>query len=136
MTLLEKTEALFHSARRATMEAIISLYQVKETEAWREKYDSLGEFIDELGISRSAASKLFTVHTHYLIEGKISLAKLEQVDVEKLYLATSLTGSPKEQFEKALVLSRAELKEQKVFEETGQEHQHEYYCRICHHKYM
>jgi hypothetical protein len=129
MNLLEKTEQLFHNARVSLIEAAAALYEVQKTEVWKHVSENWGEYVATLGISQTAASKYINVIEHYR---DVSQRKLADVDLEKLYLAKSLEGTPEEHFEKALVLSRSELKEQKVFEESGEEHQHSYICRICH----
>lgn len=133
MNLLEKTEQLFHSARVSFIEAASALYDCREQEVWKEQYESWADFLEVLGLSQSAGSKMLSSYEHFVIEGGVSHAKLATVELEKAYLAIELTGTAHEQIEKASLLSRAELKEQKVFEKTGQEHVHSYVCRICHH---
>lgn len=131
MNLLEKTEQLFHSARTSFVEAVAYLYACQREEAWKEKYDTFGEFVESLGLSQSGASKMLSVYTHYALEGLLSHAKLADVDVEKLYLAKSLDGTPEEQFAKAELLSRQEIKAQKVFEKEGHECEHLETVEIC-----
>ena len=134
MNLLEKTEALFHSARKSIIEAGMALKQCLEEDAWQEKYDTQGQFVEALGMSSGAASRLLTVCAHY---ESISPAKLAKVGVEKLYLATSLKGTPKEQFIKAESLSKTEIKAQRIYEDTGEECAHEEtytICKTCHHR--
>ena len=133
MNLLEKTEALFHSARVSLIEAAAALYEVQKTEVWKERnlYNTWGEYVETLGISQSGASKLLAVFSHYVIEGRVSQDKLAGIDTEKLYLATSLTGTPEEQFTKAELLSRQEIKAQKMYEQNGHECEHEETITIC-----
>lgn len=131
MNLLEKTEQLFHSARVSYLEAVAHLYKVQQTDAWKEKYDTWGEFVESLGVSQSGASKMLTTYKHFVIEGAVSHAKLATVDLEKLYLATSLEGTPTEQLIKAETLSRSEIKAQRSFEESGHECEHPEEIRIC-----
>lgn len=130
VNLLDKTEQLFHAARVSLIEAAAALYEVYKTEAWKEREERWGDYVESLGISQSAASKYLTVVEHYLEQG-VSQRKIASTDLEKLYLARSLEGTPEEQLEKALVLTRGELREQKAFEETGDEHLHKYVCMIC-----
>ena len=131
MNLLEKTEQAFHQARVSTIEAAGLLYECHETGEWRSGYDTWHEFLTAIDLTPSGATRLLTIHLHYKIEGKISPAKMAQVGVEKLYLATSLTGTPKEQFIKAETLSKTEIKAQRVYEETGEECAHEETYTIC-----
>lgn len=133
-TLLTRTEALFLSARKTTIEAGMALRECLTQEAWKERYETQREFVEALGLSAGSASKLLTVVEHY---ESVSPAKLASVGVEKLYLATNLKGSPKEQFLKAESLSKREIQAQKVYEDTGIECSHlETYtiCKNCHHR--
>lgn len=132
MNLLEKTEQLFHSARETTIEAGMALRECLAEEAWKEKYDTQGEFVEALGLSAGGASKLITVCEHYQA---VSPAKLASVGVEKLYLATNLKGTPQQQFIKAETLSKNEIKLQRIFEESGKECEHLetiHICKNCH----
>lgn len=134
MNLLEKTEQLFHSARLSFIEAAAALYEVRETKAWENEYETWQDYLQTINVSQSQASKLLSVFAHYAIEGRLSHAKLAETDVEKLYLATSLEGTPKEQATKAALLSRSEIRAQQVYEETGNEHDclPMTICTICH----
>lgn len=127
--IVEKCVEQFHEARGSVVAAMPLLFQVWEGKLWADKYSSLSEFLDACGISRSQASRLITVYARFQ-----GIEQLNSVDPEKLYLSLKLDGTPEEQFAKAATLSRAELKEQTHFEETGEEHEHSYVCRICHQK--
>lgn len=129
--LLDKTEQLFHSVRVNMLEAAVALYEVQKTEAWKERFETYQDFIHAIGISQGQASKYVSVIDHYLTNGGLSHAKLAEIEMEKLYLARGLEGTPEEQVTKALVLSRSEIRAQKVYEETGAEHTHNYRCTVC-----
>lgn len=131
MNLLEKTEQLFHSARKSFIEAVAHLYKVQQTDAYKDKYETWGEFVEALGLSQSSASKMLSVYTHFVLEGGLSHAKASEVELEKLYLAKSLEGTPEEQFAKAELLSRQEIKAQKVLEKEGHECEHLETVEIC-----
>lgn len=128
-SIIEDCIDAFHEARGSVVKAMPLLYTIWEKDLWSEQYSSLGEFLDVCGVSRSQASRLITVYARFR-----DVPQLETVDPERLYLAAKLDGTPEEQFAKAATLSRAELKEQDVFEKTGKEHDHSYICRICHQK--
>ena len=130
MNLLEKTEQLFHSARKTTIEAGMALKACIEEDAWKEKYETQGAFVESLGLTTSGASKLLTVCSHYQL---VSPAKLAEVGVEKLYLATNLQGSPEEQFIKAESLTKTEIKAQRIYEDSGAECEHVETITICKH---
>lgn len=134
MNLLEKTEQLFHSARLSFVEAAAALYEVRETKAWEAEYETWQDYLQTISVSQSQASKWLSVFEHYALKGSVSHAKIAGTDVEKLYLATTLTGTPEEQATKAQLLSRSELRAQRAFEINGKEHEHEAVtiCNICH----
>lgn len=127
--IVEECIAQFRNARGSVVMAMPLLYKISEENLWEARYSSLGEFLDECGISRSQASRLIAVYARFQ-----GVSQLNSVDPEKLYLSLKLDGSPEEQFAKAATLSRAELKEQDVFEKTGKEHDCEFYCKTCHRK--
>lgn len=122
MNLLEKTEQLFHSARVSLIEAAAALYQVQQTEAWKEQNETWGDYVNTLGLSSTKASKLTSTFEHFVIKGGVSHAKVASIELDRLYLSKNLQGTPAEQIEKALTLTRGELREQRVYEETGAEH--------------
>lgn len=134
MDILTQCRELFLQARGSVVDAMPLLHKIAAEGLWSDKYSSFGEYLDECGISRSQASRLVSTYQHFAIEGGISSGELSQVDPERLYLAAKLDGTPEEQYTKATILSRAELKEQDVFEKTGKEHTCEFYCKICHRK--
>lgn len=131
MNLLEQTKQAFQNVRGSFVEAMIKLYQVKESGQWQSVASSWSEYVEsELQISQSVASKLLAVHRHYLIEGGVSHAKLASVDVEKLYMASRLEGSVDEQLAKAQTLPRRDLRLE-LNDEEDEPHTHEPICRIC-----
>lgn len=134
MNLLDKTEELFSKIKYDAVLAAQALYECKRQGVWSERYGTFGEFVETLGLSQSGASKMISWFTHFAVEGGVSHAKLAEIDQEKLYLATALDGTPEEQVQKALLLSRGEIKAQRIFEKTGEECAHEeiHICRKCH----
>lgn len=122
MDILSQCRELFVGARKRVADAMPLLWEIADKNLWADKYSNFSEYLDDCQISRSFASRLLKVNQHYAIEGGVSHAKLAEIDPDRLYLAISLKGNAEEQFAKAANLSRGELKEQAVFEETGKEH--------------
>jgi hypothetical protein len=128
--LLKATAELFKRARVNTMQAANLLNQVVETEAWKSGYTSFSEFVEEeLKISKGHASKILSVYRHYVLEGGVLQAKLEDVDSDKLYLAIKLEEPVEKKVEIAKILTRRELKEEK---NEIAPHEHQPICRVCH----
>lgn len=131
MNLLDKTRKSFATVRSSIVEAMQFLWQVKETEAWKESYESFGEYVEQdLGISQGFASKLGTINKTYLLEGGLSPEKLEGIDHDKLYAASRLEGTVEEKLAKAMTLSRSELKAEKS-DETPHTASFQEICTVC-----
>lgn len=132
MTILEKCSDLFQGARKNLFSAAALLYKIRDEELWKEKYESLNEYIEEECLmDKGQASRLLTTFEHYVIKGGVELAQLEEVNPEKLYMARQLQGSPSQQAVKATHLSKQELKAQKIFELKGAECEHTHTIQIC-----
>lgn len=124
--LIAQTKDLLNAVRGSSIKIGENLYNIKQ----QVKTD-WGDFLrDEFDISEGFASKLMSIHKAFVLEGGISQAKLETVDAEKLYLALKLEGTPEEKIEKARLLTRRELKEEKT-EEEPHEHEPITICRKC-----
>lgn len=133
MTLLGRTKLAFQNARSAIIDAIALLYQVREENAWEGQFGSFNEFLEEgCQMDKGQASRLLTAYEHFAINGRVELAQLRAVNPEKLYLASSLPGTPEEQLAKATTLSRSELNIERA--DKGGEHECAYIeiCKFCH----
>ena len=130
--LLEATSDAFKAARRSLLAATHLLYQVREKEAYKSKYDPFSAFVEEeCGISRGHASKLLTIYSHYVVEHGVLQQNLEAVDTDKLYLAIRTPGSAQQQLSRAKTLTRQELK---LDTNDAEPHDHEpiTICAKCH----
>lgn len=134
MNLIDQTLKLFKDLRGSVIEAAAALHEVKKSGAWEKDYGSWGDFVDECGVSQGFASKLLQVYEFYAIGAKVSQRKLAEVDSERLYLAMKLPqGTAEERLVKASLLSREELRQQRVYEDTGEEcHHNVIICAKCH----
>ena len=111
----------FNQARGAIADALELLWSVNKQEAWKGSYNSFSEFCEDgLQISRSTGNQYVAIYQHYVAEGCITVKQLRNADMNKLYRAISLTGTPEQQYSKALTLSRSELRNEKT-EEDGHE---------------
>lgn len=134
MNLLDQTIALFTKVRSSVIEAAAALYEVHEKGVWKEQFATWNDFLDQCAISPSSASKLMQVYRFYAIEAKVSQRKLAEVDSERLYLALKLPrGTAEERLLKASLLSRDELRQQRIYEDTGADCPHDIHiCAKCH----
>lgn len=129
--LLREVKIAFDSYRGSTLVAMQKLWEVKESGVWQELSPTWSEFVEsELGISQGFASKLLSVHKTYVLDGGYSQEKLAGIDYERLYLARGLEGTVEEKVEKARLLTRRELKEERN-DEVPHEHIPIEICKTC-----
>lgn len=111
--ILDEAKKCFNSARQNLILGAKYLHEIKEKKLWQDNFSTFGDFVEsECQISEGQASKLVKVFDYYSIQGGLAENRLEGVDMEKLYLATNLEGSPEQQLETAKVLKRKEIQEQ------------------------
>lgn len=135
---LDATIFLVKLSDRASAMSRELLWRIQESKAWESRFSSWNEFVessDGLGKSASWASKQITVHKHYVIDGKVSHAKLENIDNERLYLAIKLPMSPEEQVVRAETWGRSEIKAElasKGGADCSHDCEHVTICTRCH----
>lgn len=102
-------------------------------------YDSFPEYLGtpEIGLSRSYAFKLIKCYEIWVEKYNIPVANLQEIDVEKLYIATTLIKGEdyEERLEQARTLSRSDLR---GFTKDGYGGYKEYRmieCPYCHEKF-
>ncbi len=133
LTVLDTCIQKFTQARTSIADAIQSLWEVKQTVAWKSRFTSWTEFCEDgLKINHSTASQYLSVYEHYIEKGKLTVNRLREADMAKLYKALQTKGTPEEQYSRALTLSRAELRDA-ANEEAGHEHKPETItvCAVC-----
>lgn len=128
--LLQQCAEAFKTAHKSLMVGGAMLYQIKKENLWEADFGSYSAYLDFIGISDSVASKITTVYEHYVIKGGFSQRKLEEVDYEKLYLATRLKGEPETQLIQAQTLTRSEIKAE-LSEKGGEDCTHPNEIKIC-----
>ncbi len=130
-TILKDAAACFRDARGNLLEGAKLLHTIYNSQLYLSEYTTFGEYVEDMcQLSPGYASKLIKTYEHYAINGKVSQRNLEHTDVEKLYLAINLKGTPLQQATKALTLSRSELKSER-FEKDGKDCSHEIQVTIC-----
>ena len=104
-------------------------------------YENFKEFLSlpEISLSQGYVTKLITAYEVWHEKFGVSQEKLQNIDVEKLYLASQIAGDDdhEEWLDRARELSRSDLT-QLIKENGGQECRHEYQemriCRLCGHR--
>ena len=99
-------------------------------------YDSFQEYLGtpEIGLTRSWAFKLMKVYEIWIEKYSIPAEQIQDIDVEKLYIATTLIKGEdfEERLEQARTLSRSDLRE---FTSGGYKRYHMIECPYCHEKF-
>lgn len=99
-------------------------------------YDGWEEYLGtpEIGLKRSWAFKLIKVYEIWVEKYNIEVERLQDVDVEKLYIATTLIKGEdfEERLEQARTLSRSDLRE---FTSGGNKKYKMIECPYCHEKF-
>lgn len=135
--VVDRTIEMFRNARMAVADAIASLYEVYQTEAWQGRFGSWSEFCEDgLQISKSLGSQYISVYEYYIKNGGLTVERIREADIGKLYLALNADGRPEEKLAIAKTLTRGELR-QLVAEEKNPNCTHAntaVFCLDCHHR--
>jgi len=130
-SILTECISLFRTARASLLEAAAALYTVRQEEAWKGKYETFTEFVEDgCGIDRGQGSRILKVYEHYCINSSVEPAQLASINPEKLYQALSLPGSVESQISKAQTLTKSELRSERN-EQEPHEFQAITVCKTC-----
>lgn len=90
------------------------LFHIHNEKMWRGQYESYEEFLEEIKLKPSVASRLETVYTVYIVEHKVPMQKLVSVGYSNLYTAIPLlgSGSAVDVVERAGSLTRKDLEQE------------------------
>lgn len=94
---LEETKELYRTLSEGFLSLGEHLYKIFTEELWRGKYDLYDEFLDDIGISPSNASKIRQVYEHYVLRiGYSDREKLSKVPWSTLYTGIKLVNTKTE----------------------------------------
>lgn len=110
-------------------------YKISEQSLWHGVYESYAEFLTDMRVSESTASKLMQVYKVYIVEYKIAPAKLAKIGYSNLYMAIPLIAKQGVEvaIEKAGSLRREDI-EDEVREEESECKTHDWEkvtIRVC-----
>lgn len=133
LSILNQAAQCFGTIRSDLLEGAKLLHQIFTEKLYKDNYETFEQYVEEeCQIKPSFASKLISVHQHWVIENSVSPLKLKGVDIEKLYLARKLEGDPEKNLVKAQTLSRDDLKAELREEVTPCEtHTPVTFCSTC-----
>ena len=119
---LKETISLRHNIEGAFLELGERLNNIRSKAIWRGKYESYEEFLEDIKITPTIASRLVTVYTVYVLEHKVPIKKLSAVGYSLLYTAIPLLkeGNALEVVAKASELSRRDLEDELRDEKHGE----------------
>lgn len=101
------------------------LYRIRTQELWKGEYENYQEFLDTARINISDASKSFSIHKSYIVEGGMTMAQLRGIGYSNLYEAIPLIerDGVETAVTKAETLTRDEIKDE-VRDERHGAHRH------------
>lgn len=110
--LIVETRELLHAVRGSLIHVAQNLYRIKTEGIWEGRASSWSEFCEsDLQISQSQASKLLSIHQHFIVDGGLQPEDLIGTDYEKLNAVRKLPGTVQEQMSIARTLSRKEIRD-------------------------
>lgn len=130
--VLEEVRQMIKIARVSLFRAAASLYRIREENLFSAKFESFNDYLEDIDLDKSQASRLLTAYEHFCVKGGIEPTQLEAINPEKLYLATALDGSIKQQLTKAKTLTKQELRAERHEEKHGECTDHVPICAKCH----
>ena len=129
--LVEETRGLLTRGKELLVQVAYNLKTLKDSEEWQKYgHETFPKFCqEELELSQSACSKYLSV-AGYFAE-KYQPEEIGPTDIEKLYLAAKLPGTPEENLSRAKTWSREDFKSENA--ETLGEHTPTWvtYCDDC-----
>lgn len=90
------------------------LYKIREGREWEGRYGTFREFLQDLKVQESTASRLISVYRTYVVEHRLSRGKLVKAGWSNLYTAIPLLsqGKAEDVVERAALLRRQDLEEE------------------------
>lgn len=130
--ILAKASDCFKGVRRNILEGSALLHQIYTQDLFKPHYSSFSAYVEqECQIGVSFASKLIKVYEQYVVTGGISVNQIADIENERLYLALQLPGTLADKVEKARLLTRSELKQERA-EKDGHDCLHDCeHIKIC-----
>lgn len=130
--VLAECHDAFLDARKSVFEGIALLWEISEKKLWEQGgYSGLGEYVEqELQLHPTQCSRYLKAYEHYVLKGKVDLARLNSVNPERLYTAMALSLVPEEQFLRAKTWTVREIKDELASKE-GHDCLHEETVTIC-----
>lgn len=98
------------------------LANIKDKEMWTEQWSSFSEFLGEMNINDSTASKMITVYRTYIQDYKIDETLLIETGWDKLYLAKELVAKATTQQEVIDIVTQISLLKREDAKELIREH--------------
>lgn len=117
------------------------LKKIRDEELYKGQYETFPNFLEELKVSESVASRLISVYQRFMVEYGLSQEKVLRVgwsDAYQIMKATDNKEEAEEWVEKGQVLSSGDLRKELTEKRTGKDMrtcEHEFYtlrvCRKC-----
>lgn len=130
LSLVQETKELLNRGKELLVKVVYNLHVLRDSEEWKQYgHDTFPKFCqEELEISQGTTSKYMSIADYYFETYRPE--EIGPVDIEKLWAAAKLPGTPQQNLDKAKKWSREDFKKDKA--ET-QLHDPKWitYCDVC-----
>jgi len=136
-TLCQETVSLKKEIEGYFLVLAKNLKQIRDEELWRaEGYDSFADFLMEIDVAESTASRMISVYQTFVLSFAVKVEKLKQVGWSKLYLLSRKDFKNKTDAEdwidSAVLKTRQDVEEDLREEKVGECLHKDYYdLRVC-----
>lgn len=138
----EETINKKHLLEVGFLELFSRLKEIRDKELYKGRWENFEDFLQDpqMGLDKGTASKMITIHERFIIEYKISPAKIANVGgwskIAEILPVVKNKKSAEEWIEKATSLSKSDLRKEVKEEKTGMDmskckHKNYYIVKIC-----
>lgn len=127
--LVQETRGLLTRGKELLVQVAYNLHTLRESGEWKGEYETFPKYCqDVFELSQSSTSKYLAIADYF--SQKYLPEDIGPVDIEKLYAAAKLPGTPEENLSRAKTWSRDDFKKEKA-EITPHEFERVCYCSVC-----
>lgn len=129
ITLIEETRSLLKTGKELLVKVAYNLHSLRESGEWKGEHESFPKYCqEEFELSQSSTSKYLAIADYF--SQKYLPEEIGPVDIEKLYQAAKLPGTPEENLSRAKTWSRDDFKQNKS-ETEPHPFERVCYCKVC-----
>ncbi len=142
LNFCEETISKKHLIEVSWIELCARLKEIRDKGLWEGRWDSFEDFLHDpqMSLDKASASKMITIHEKFVIEYKMSPARIANAGgwskIAEILPAVKDKESAEEWIDKSASLSKSDLRKEVKEEKTGIEmskceHKDTYIIRVC-----